>query len=326
LKKANWWVEHKLLAILLTGLALSSLWSVCRSLEFFMQAFMPVFMMIALLAAGTYSLSKKEQQLAALERNLAQLVDPEVFQEIRRLSHTLHPSGQRREITSMFVDMRNFMSLAEQFPLQHLTDMLNEFYTEIGAIVSIYRGTVDKFMGDGVLIIFGAPATQENHCLLAYRAALDILTSTHQLCQRWRNNWDIDTEIGITLNSGPAFVGFLGPADKLQYTGVGDTVNTCVRLQEQIKQFGTRLIFSESTLRGLFKNIDTQIGHELMWSDVVALGEISVRGRTGCLEVFTLQQAFKKHPKDYMPENSLLTSVSTSFSTLENLDSVVLTP
>jgi len=58
---------------------------------------------------------------------------------------------------------------------------------------------------------------------------------------------------------------------------------------------------------------------------VVALGEINVRGRVGCLEVFTLQQAFKKQPKDYMPENSLLTSVSTSFSTLEGLDSVVLT-
>jgi adenylate cyclase len=317
LKKANWWVEHKLLTILLTGLALSGLWLVCQSMGLLMPAFIPVLMITALLAAGTYSLSKKEQQLAALERNLAQLVDPEVFQEIRRLSHTLHPSGQRREITSMFVDMRNFMSLAEQCPLQHLTDMLNEFYTEIGAIVSTYRGTVDKFMGDGVLIIFGAPATQENHCLLAYRAALDILTSTHQLCQRWRKNWDIDTEIGITLNSGPAFVGFLGPADKLQYTGVGDTVNTCVRLQEQIKQFGTRLIFSETTLKGLFKNIDTQIWHEMMWSDVVALGEINVRGRVGCLEVFTLQQAFKKHPRDYVPGNSAFIISSASFARWE---------
>jgi class 3 adenylate cyclase len=321
LKKANWWVEHKLIAILLTGLALGGLWSICQFVETVIQ----VFIIVALLAAGTYHLSQKEKQLVALERNLAQLVDPEVFREIRRLSHSLHPSGQRREITSMFVDMRNFTALAEQFPPHHLTDMLNEFYTEIVAIVSAYRGTVDKFMGDGVLIIFGAPATQENHCLLAYRAALDTLTSTHQLCQRWRNNWGIDTEIGITLNSGPAFVGFFGPADKLQYTGVGDTVNTCVRLQEQIKQFGTRLIFSETTFKGVFKNIDTQIGHEMIGSDVVALGEISVRGRTGYLEVFTLQQALKKQPKDYMPENSLLTSVSTSFSTLEDSDSVVLT-
>jgi adenylate cyclase len=258
-----------------------------------------LFMLASFMAASTCRISQKEKQLAVMEKNLSQLVDPEVFQEIRRLSHVLVPGGRKLEITSMFVDIRNFTALAEYLQPHELTEILNAFYGETVNIIFSYHGTIDKFMGDGILIIFGAPLPQEDHRQLAMRAAIDILEATGQLCAYWREAMNIDTEIGITLNSGPAFVGFFGPTDKLEYTGVGDTVNICVRLQEHTKQFGTRLLISESTLGGL--SDERSNAHDLNASDdlngavssdsVIALGEVNVRGREGSIRVFTLKQA-----------------------------------
>lgn len=246
-----------------------------------------LFMTASFMAASTCRISLKEKQLANMEKNLAQLVDPEVFQEIRRLSHVLVPGGQKLEITSLFVDIRNFTALAEHLQPHELTEMLNEFYGDTVNIIFSYHGTIDKFMGDGILIIFGAPLPNRDHRLLAMRAAHDILQATGELCQRWRDTLAIDTEIGITLNSGPAFVGFFGPTDKLEYTGVGDTVNICVRLQEHTKQFHTRLIISESTLAGL----DDALNDCIPPDSYMPLGEVSVRGREGMIRIFTLKQA-----------------------------------
>jgi adenylate cyclase len=246
-----------------------------------------LFMAVAFMAASSLRISLKEKQLAQMEKNLSQLVDPEVFQEIRRLSHVLVPGGQKLEITSLFVDIRNFTALAEHLQPHELTGMLNEFYGETVNIIFSYHGTVDKFMGDGILIIFGAPLPNQAHRLMAMQAAQDILKATGQLCQRWRETLAIDTEIGISLNSGPAFVGFFGPADQLVYTGVGDTVNICVRLQEHTKHFQTRLIISESTVKGLGETLNDG----LLPDSFLPLGEVSVRGREGTLRIFTLPQA-----------------------------------
>lgn len=246
-----------------------------------------LFMAAAFLAGSTFRIFFKEKQLAAMEKSLSQLVDPEVFQEIRRLSHVLKPGGEKLEITSMFVDIRNFTTLAERLQPHEVTEILNEFYGAIVGIVFSYQGTIDKFMGDGILIIFGAPLPNQNHRVLAMRATLDILEATARLSTRWRENRAIETDIGISLNSGMAFVGFLGPTDKLEYTGVGDTVNICVRLQEHTKQFHTRLILSEHTLQGVQEFLSDKITPE----NIIPLGEAALRGREATVRIFTLQQA-----------------------------------
>jgi adenylate cyclase len=251
-----------------------------------------LFIVMSFLVASTYRIFFKEKELAAMEKNLSQLVDPEVFQEIRRRSHILKPGGQKLEITSMFVDIRNFTALAERLQPTEVTDMLNEFYTAVVGIVFSYRGTVDKFMGDGILIIFGAPLPSDAHRAMALHAAQDILAATERLSCHWRETLSIDTEIGISLNSGLAFVGFLGPAHKLEYTGVGDTVNICVRLQEHTKQFHTRLIISEHTVAGLLQ----QPGSVIPSNAYVELGDVVVRGREATIRIYTLRHAFIENP------------------------------
>jgi adenylate cyclase len=251
-----------------------------------------LFMMGAFLAGSTYRSLFKEKQLAAMEKSLTQLVDPEVLREIHRQAHVLKPGGQKLEITSMFVDIRNFTTLSERLPPQEVTALLNQFYGRVVEIVFSHQGTIDKFMGDGILIIFGAPLPQANHRQLAVQAALEALEETGRLVQHWKQSLGFDTDIGITLNSGTAFVGFLGPSDKLEYTAVGDTVNTCVRLQEQAKQLHTRLLMSESTVVREAAEPDDSFGAQAF----LPLGEVSVRGREASIRVFTVSQALYGQP------------------------------
>jgi adenylate cyclase len=234
-------------------------------------------MVVALLAGSTWRISSRDRQVRALERKMAQLVSQSVFQEIQRLGDFLAPGGERQEITSMFVDIRNFTAIAEHLPDTELTQLLNEFYTVVEAVIFTHHGTVDKFMGDGVLIMFGAPLPDERHADTALAAAKDTLTVTEELTRRWRERMAITVEIGISLSTGQAFVGFLGPLNKLEYTAVGDTVNLCIRLQSQMKRFKTRIIISEFTASRL-------TGDE----PLEALGDVTVRGRESGLKVYTL--------------------------------------
>lgn len=239
-----------------------------------------LFMSASFLLGNACRSQFKERQLAAMEKTMSQLVDPEVFQEIRRRSHVLKPGGQKLEITSMFVDIRQFTTLSERLQPAAVTDLLNAFYEAVVQVVFTHHGTVDKFMGDGILIIFGAPLPQADHRAMALHAAQDLLRVTTELSAQWQATQGITLEIGISLHSGMAFVGFLGPMDKLEYTAVGDTVNTCVRLQELTKSFKTRLIVSEQTLMPLQES-------EPLAALYLSLGTVSVRGREATLQIFT---------------------------------------
>lgn len=240
-----------------------------------------LFIGVAFLTGSTLRIVLKERQLATMEQNLMQLVDPGVFQEILKMDDILRPGGQKLEITSMFVDIRNFTAISEQLQPTEVTDLLSAFYAEVVRVVFVHYGTVDKFMADGILLIFGAPLPSEQHRQRALEAARYILATCQTFRERYKEALNIDLDIGISINSGPAVVGWIGPASNMQYTAIGDTVNTCVRLQEQAKEFQTRLIMSESTAEVLKDD-----------PDLVCLGDVQVRGKEATLKIYTLRPAF----------------------------------
>lgn len=239
-----------------------------------------IFMMVGLFLGTIFRNMLDDQHVRAMECTVSQLVSQSVFQEIQRSGYALTPGGQKMEITSLFVDIRNFSALAENMPPAGVTELLNEFYTVVEKITFYHRGTVDKFMGDGILIMFGAPIPTNNHADIAYSAAKDILHATEELSRRWWETTGIWVEMGISLTSGPAFVGFLGPIYKLEYTAIGDTVNLCVRLQNENKRFKTRIILSEFTVQRLSSSV-----HELL-----ELDRVKVRGREAPLRVYTMRE------------------------------------
>jgi adenylate cyclase len=238
-----------------------------------------VFMLMGMLAGTLWWSSSRDRELQVLQNTMAQLVSPSVYKEVLRQKKGIQPGGQRLEITSMLVDIRDFTALSENLPAQEVTDLLNAFYTEVEKVIFDHRGTIDKYMGDGVLIMFGAPLETPDHADMAVQASKALVTSLRQLGERWWQERHIFFNIGVSINSGHAYVGFVGPTHKLEYTALGDTVNLCVRLQTQNKEFATPLILSDYTVRYL-KNTENLKGlHEL--------GEAKVRGREMPVKVHT---------------------------------------
>ena len=244
----------------------------------------PAVALIAFITAEYYWRIVEEKNLRNLELNMSQLVSKSVLLEIKTKKTRLAAGGKRIDISSMFVDIRNFTKLSENLPPKEVTEILNTWYTQIEEIANEYRGTVDKFLGDGALIMFGAPLESTQHADMALRAGRKMIAASETLAAKWTEERNIDFSIGVAVNSGFAFVGFVGPKNKLEYTAIGDTVNTAARLQDQTKVFHTRLIFSENTLKHC-QNI--HLGSELN-----SLGSIKVRGKKQSIPIYTFEDMF----------------------------------
>jgi class 3 adenylate cyclase len=254
-----------------------------------------VFLVLGLLAGSVWWSTNRDKQLQSLETTLSQLVDPSVLQQIRRHKKGLVPGGQRLEITSLYVDIRNFTALAENLPATEITDLLNAFYTEVERVVFQHGGTIDKYMGDGVLIMFGAPLEDARHGEAGVAAGIALRQALHRLGDRWQAERHITFKVGISMHSGFAYVGFVGPLNKLEYTALGDTINLAVRLQECNKQLGVDLVISEYTLQycnGLRATTAAETTPTL-----VPLGDHRVRGRENPVGLFTLPEALSASPQ-----------------------------
>ena len=176
--------------------------------------------------------------------------------------------GDRRKITALFSDIRGFSTIAEKMNAEAVVVMLNEYFKVMVDIVFRNKGTLDKFMGDGLMVIFGAPADdadQEEH---AVRAAIEMQIELRRLCQRWETEGRPSIRIGIGINSGAAIVGNMGSEARMEYTAIGDTVNIAARLESATKDCGQDILISEFTyeaVRGVF--------------EAVRIGSVSVKGR-----------------------------------------------
>jgi len=137
--------------------------------------------------------------------------------------------GERRDITLMFVDIRGFTSMSESMAAGDVTEVVQMYLDHLSGIIFTWDGTLDKYVGDEIMAFWNAPRHQENHALLAIRCAYDCINRGPELQQRLLAKGLPPIRWGIGINSGPAVVGNMGSRSRLQYTALGDTVNTAAR-------------------------------------------------------------------------------------------------
>lgn len=178
------------------------------------------------------------------------------------------------EATILVSDLRGFTAHAETLAPEAALDSLNEIQGALAACVREHGGTVDKFMGDGMLAVFGASEPLPNHAAAAVACALDMLAvmSTGAL------------KIGIGIHSGPVVAGCVGSGERLEFTVVGDTVNTTSRLEGATKELGAEIIASEHT-KAMGGDLAAKRAH------FFDLGEIALRGRTQRIRVFRVSRS-----------------------------------
>ncbi len=180
-----------------------------------------------------------------------QYVSTAVVEEVLRNPAKLHLGGERKTLTVLFSDIRGFTSISEGMESQVLVEFLNEYLTEMTDIVLQYDGTLDKYMGDAIMAIYGAPIWQPDHPARACASALDMIARLHELQPQWLERGKPSINIGIGINSGTMTVGNMGSEKRFDYTVMGDNVNLGSRLEGTNKLYGTNIIISEFTYQDI---------------------------------------------------------------------------
>lgn len=174
---------------------------------------------------------------------------PHLVKELLNSPDSIQFGGIQRDITIMIVDIRNFTPYAETHSPAETVNILREIQTAMVDIITRNNGTLDKFLGDGLIALFGVPVQTPNHALDGCRAAIQIRQQLRSMVRRWVTEGRDPVEIGIGLNSGVTLVGNLGSEQIFDYTAIGDPVNVCSRLETLNKIFYTKheIIISEET-------------------------------------------------------------------------------
>ena len=174
---------------------------------------------------------------------------PTVVKQLIDSPDQLVLGGEERQITAFFSDVENFTSISELLSARQLVDLLNEFLTEMTNIILDNEGTVDKFEGDAIIAFFGAPNLLENHAERACRASIAMQSRLSALRDKWQAEGRPQLKMRIGLCSGKAVVGNMGAESKMDYTMMGDTVNTAARLEGVNKIYGVYSLLGESAVR-----------------------------------------------------------------------------
>jgi class 3 adenylate cyclase len=189
--------------------------------------------------------------------------------------------GEQRLITVLFIDVRDFTGFAETRPAADVVRLLNAFFAAAVPVIEAEKGIVNQYLGDGLMAIFGAPEPLTDHALRAVRAAEAIVQRVHELAPRWQELGAESFRIGAGVHTGPAVVGAVGSPRRLDYTAIGDTVNTAARIEACNKSLLTELLVSEATLRAL------PLAEQNRRSTSLRSNTVEVKGKREPLNVYT---------------------------------------
>jgi adenylate cyclase len=162
--------------------------------------------------------------------SLGRFLSPSIVEEIMKEDTVLELGGRKRIVTTMFCDVRGFTPIAERVSPTELVDMLNEHFTAMTAIIFEQEGTLDKYIGDEIMAVFGSPLSTGDDAFRAVKAAIAIQTRNAELNERRKQQGRPVFELGIGIATGEAIAGYIGSPDRMEFTVVGDKVNTARRL------------------------------------------------------------------------------------------------
>lgn len=195
----------------------------------------------------SFKILTEEENVKYIRNTFSKFVSKDVVDELLKNPDLIQLGGSRREITVFFSDVRGFTTLSEALSPEELVKLLNEYLSVMTEIIIDYKGTIDKYMGDAIMAFWGAPVDLEDHAYYACVAALSQMKKLHELQSNWKARNLPSIDIGIGLNTGPAVVGNMGSAQRMDYTCMGDTVNLGSRLEGSNKTYTTNIIISEYT-------------------------------------------------------------------------------
>ena len=234
---------------------------------------------LAMLGAGLAGTMSKylviDQRRRRVERAFGHYVPPTIVSRLADSAAALSLGGEAREVTVMFADLSGFTALSEKVGPAELMAVTNRYLGYITEIVEKTGGSIDKYIGDAVMAIWGAPLNDRQHALNGTRAAIAAVARVQAEHDAALARGEVGFSVKIGLNSGTAVVGNVGAANRFNYTVVGETVNIAARLESLPKEYGCTVVVGENTA--------AMIEHALL---LVELDWIRVKGKQKAIGVF----------------------------------------
>ena len=203
--------------------------------------------MVSFIGVAVYGYLTEGKEKRKIRKAFQFYLTKSVVDEMLKNSEKLRLGGEKRVCTVLFSDIRGFTTISERLSPEELVQLLNEYLTPMTSLVFKYDGTLDKYMGDAIMAIFGAPVNYSDHATRACYVSLEMMSDLHVLQEGWRERGLPELDIGIGLNTGPMSVGNMGSDIRFDYTVMGDNVNLGSRLEGINKTYGTNIIISEYT-------------------------------------------------------------------------------
>jgi adenylate cyclase len=270
----SFWVAASCTVVLLLGWTAGALAAFDRGL--WLPMVLPISATALALFAGTaYRYFVEDAEKRKVSRLFGRYVSRDVYKQLMGNPNLAELGGARREMSVLFSDLRGFTTITEKGNPEDLVQQLNEYFTRMVDIVFRNGGTVDKFVGDMVMALFGAPVDDVDHADAAVQAAVEMVRELGELNRHWAASGRVQLDIGVGINSGDMIAGNIGSSAIMSYTVIGDNVNLGSRLESLNKEYRTRIIISEATRARLKKP------HE-----VRPLGGVVVKGKTRPVDIF----------------------------------------
>lgn len=229
--------------------------------------------------------SETEAERAQMMDIFSRFVSTDVANEMWERRGQAALAGENRTVTIIFTDIRNFTTLSESAPSATVVEWLNDYFGRMNTIVESFGGHVNKYIGDGLMIVFGAPIDRgdKEEARAAVACGLAMLEEVERMNKEWIGTGRPVFKIGCGIHTGEATCGVVGAERRLEYTVIGDTVNLSARLESTTKEFGVPILISEPTARLLGDEYEVQ-----------SLGEAKVKGKTKSTAVLTVKGKKRK--------------------------------
>ena len=238
---------------LLAGLVLTTAWVMANRFVFsnynlWLNIVYPSLTILAVYIGVTiYKYITEEREKKKIRGAFQYYLTASVINEMLEDPSKLKLGGHKKDLSVLFSDIRDFTTISEQLTPEELVRLLNEYLTAMTDVVFNNEGLLDKYMGDAIMAVFGAPLDQPDHSMRACMTALGMMNELKRLQEKWMNEGKPPLNIGIGVNSGDMVVGNMGSEMRFDYTVMGDSVNLGSRLEGINKEYGTNIIISEFT-------------------------------------------------------------------------------
>ncbi len=225
---------------------------------------------VAIANAKLFDDVRREERLRT---SLQRYLSPNIVDEMVQKTGGLSLGGEKRKVSVLFCDIRGFTTLTEKEPVETIVGLLNEYFSAMSEVIFANNGTLDKFIGDAIMAIYGAPLELKDGAYKAVKTAIEMRDKLAQLNEKWKAEKKPQIQVGYGVNTGEAIVGNIGSERRMEYTAIGDMVNTASRVEGETE--GGQIFITEET----FKELGNAV-------QINKLKSVSLKGKSAKVQIY----------------------------------------